>query len=352
MNHLSKLAEFVASTQPDDDVLTKTAQILVDSVGAIVGGASEPEVGALVARLTSGSSGTAAVVGTGRTTAPATAALLNGTAGTTLEMDEGNQFCKGHPGMHVIPAALAEASGGTVSGRDLLCAIALGYEAAARVGIATALRPSMHPHGTWGGIGAVVAVLRLRGASAGEMREGMNIAANLGLTTSRRTMLEGGTVRNVFAGVSNQMGLLAADLVASGYCADSDGVGHVFGKVASDSFEPSRLTEQLGTRWEVRRNYFKTHSCCRYNHATLDVLQQIRRENPDLRAADVDRVEVETYGLAVELDDPAPRNVWPRSSRFPLPWRRSWCGAQAMSAASPWTGSTTRRPVNWRAGCI
>ena len=32
---------------------------------------------------------------------------MNGTAGTWLEMDEGNQFCKGHPGMHTIPAALA-----------------------------------------------------------------------------------------------------------------------------------------------------------------------------------------------------------------------------------------------------
>jgi len=39
-------------------------------------------------------------------------------------------------------------SGRGVSGRALLSAIALGYDAAARVGIATALRASMHPHGT------------------------------------------------------------------------------------------------------------------------------------------------------------------------------------------------------------
>jgi 2-methylcitrate dehydratase PrpD len=335
MTHLSQLADFVSSAQPDDDVLAKTAQILADSVGAIVGGAAEPEVGALSAKVSTGSSGLAALIGTGKTAAPSIVALLNGTAGTTLEMDEGNQFCKGHPAMHVIPAALAEASGGTATGRELLSAIALGYEAAARVGIATSLRPSMHPHGTWGAIGAVVAVLRLRGASASEILEGMNIAANLGLTTSRRTMLEGGTVRNVFAGVSNQMGLLAADLVGSGYSGDSDGVGHVFGAVASDTFDAAKLSEQLGARWEVMHNYFKMHSCCRYNHAALDVLARLRAENPAMSAADVARVEVETYGLAVELDDPAPRNVL--AAKFSVPFAVATVLVQGSSGVASFT---------------
>ncbi len=335
MTHLSQLADFVSSAQPGEDVLVKTAQILADSVGAIVGGAAEPEVGALTAKVSTGSSGPAALIGTGNTAAPATVALLNGTAGTTLEMDEGNQFCKGHPAMHVIPAALAEASGGSATGRELLSAIALGYEAAARVGIATSLRPSMHPHGTWGAIGAVVAVLRLRGAGAEDIREGMNIAASLGLTTSRRTMLEGGTVRNVFAGVSNQMGLLAADLVGSGYSGDSDGVGHVFGAVASDSFDAAKLSEQLGSRWEVMRNYFKMHSCCRYNHATLDVLARMQAKNPALSAADIARVEVDTYGLAVELDDPAPRNVL--AAKFSVPFAVATVLVQGSSGVSSFT---------------
>jgi len=161
-------------------------------------------------------------------------------------------------------------------------------------------------------------VLRLRGADAGAIREGMNIAASLGLTTSRRTMLEGGTVRNVFAGVSNQMGLLAADLVGSGFCADHDGVGHVFGKVASESFNAEELSLDLGSRWEVMRNYFKMHSCCRYNHATLDALAQIRLQEPGLAPGDVESITVETYGLAVELDEPAPRNVL--AAKFSVPF--------------------------------
>ena len=57
------------------------------------------------------------------------AALLNGTAGTWLELDEGNLFAKGHPGIQVVPAAVALAQEFGAS-RTLLIAVALGYELA------------------------------------------------------------------------------------------------------------------------------------------------------------------------------------------------------------------------------
>ena len=45
--------------------------------------------------------------GANRRAPPLDAALLNGTAGTWLELDEGNLFAKGHPGIQVVPAAVA-----------------------------------------------------------------------------------------------------------------------------------------------------------------------------------------------------------------------------------------------------
>lgn len=317
MGYLADFTEFAAQAEPGPEVRAKAALIVADTVGAMVGGAAEPEVQALCDRLLAGAPGPCAVVGTGQTGAAAVAALLNGTAGTTLEMDEGNQFAKGHPAIHVLPALLAEAALSETSGLALLDAFCIGYEAAARVGIATRLRGSMHPHGTWGAIGAAVGVLRLRGADAATMREAMNMAASLGSTTSRRTMLEGGTVRNVFAGVSNQMGLLAADLAQVGYGGDFDGVGHVFGKVAGEAFDPARMTDALGSRWEVARNYFKMHSCCRFNHATLDALDQIRAAAP-LDVARIARIDVSSYAFAAELNDPAPRNVL--AAKFSVPF--------------------------------
>jgi 2-methylcitrate dehydratase PrpD len=212
----------------------------------------------------------------------------------------------------------AAAARADVSGADLLAAIAIGYDVGARVGIATQLRPSMHPHGTWGAICAATAVARLQNAPADQMRHAISLSASLGLSTSRRTMLEGGTVRNVFAGVSGQMGVLAGDMIASGYTGDHDGVTQVFGHVVSDRFDAAAFSDGLGERWEVSRNYFKMHSCCRYNHAALDALATLRAASAGLDHSAVESVLVETYSLAVELDDPAPKNVL--AGKFSVPF--------------------------------
>ncbi len=317
MDYLDHVAEFAANTRTMDlppEVIDRTALILADCIGAIAGGAAEPEM----QRLSAGSTGPALVIGTALRADPARAAFLNGTAGTVLEMDEGNQFCKGHPGMHTVPAALAFAGCVDISGRDLLSAIAIGYEVSARIGIATQLRPAMHPHGTWGTVAAAVAVARLAGRDAAGMRHAMNIAASFCLATSRRTMLEGGTVRNAYAGISGQMGLTTHDLLAAGFEGDHDGVGQVFGKVVSDRFDTHAMVENLGGRWEVLRNYFKMHSCCRYNHATLDALAMIVARDGAPDPAQIERIEVETYSLAVELDDATPRNTL--AAKFSVPF--------------------------------
>src|SRR5690606_13362893 len=143
--------------------------------GAIAAGAREPEIQRLTARLTgpdwSGSGGTSPVIGARRRSTAAVAALLNGIAGTALELDEGSQYARGHPGIHVVPSALAAAHRAGADGRALLTAIALGYELAARAGHAAKMRPAVHAHGTWGTMGAALAVAKLSGADAAQLVE-------------------------------------------------------------------------------------------------------------------------------------------------------------------------------------
>lgn len=317
MDPLDRLARFAAETPSDavpETVLARTRLILCDCLGAILGGMAEPEMQALAARPGLTAEGPARVLGTGRRGAATHAALLAGTAGTALEMDEGNTFARGHPGMHTVPAALA-AAGPETNGRDLLAAIAVGYEVGARVGAASPLRLSMHPHGTWGTLCAAAAVARQAAAEAAGLRTALNIAATLSLATSRRTMLEGATVRNAFTGFAAQTGLLVGEMLAAGFGACRDDVGHVFGKVVGDGFDANALTDALGERWEVSRNYFKLHACCRFNHAALDALALLP-ERPAPEA--IERIAVETYSLAVELDDPAPETAL--GARFSLPF--------------------------------
>ena len=197
--------------------------------------------------------------------------------------------------------------------------IALGYEIGSRVGIASKLRVTMHPHGTWGTIGAALAAARLEGATPDQVIETINLASSFGLSTSRRTMLEGGTVRNTYAGFSNQLGLMAWELRASGFVGETDGVGTVYGTVIADSFRPEEMVLELGERWEIARNYFKRHAACRYTHGALDALGEIVRQAGGLiDPAAVEAIEVDTYVWAAQLDSAEPRNML--AAKFSLPF--------------------------------
>lgn len=304
------------------DVSARSRLVLLDSIGVIAAGAQEPEMVRIAERLAQriGTGGQdCAVIGMHRRAPGPVAAFLNGSSGTMLELDEGNQFARGHPGIHVIPAALVAACRSGADGTRLLAAIAVGYELGARIGIAGKLRVTMHPHGTWGTVGAAIAAALLAGQTPDALARSVNVASSLGLSTSRRTMLEGGTVRNTFAGWSNQIGLTVADLVDSGFSGEADGVGTVYGSVIADGWDARAMTDELGVRWEILRNYFKVHACCRYNHAALDALADIvEQAGGHLDAGDVESIDVDTYVWAAQLAGQEPHNML--SAKFSLPF--------------------------------
>ena len=344
-DYLDQVSEFVADTGFDNlpnAAIERARRVIVDTIAAIAAGSVEPEVVALTTRMAT-QEGPSSVIGTGRCTLPATAAFLNGTSGTFLELDEGNQFSRGHPGVHALPSALAVAEDQKASGQAFLTAIVLGYEVGARIGIAAKILPTMHPHGTWGTVGSAIAVAKLMGANASQVRELINIASTLGLATSRQTMLQGGTVRNSFAGFSGQIGIMAWDMLESGFTGEADGLTTIWGKVISTEWLPEEMTNELGSRYEIARNYFKRHACCRYNHGTLDAMAMIDKQHGGLRAEEVDRVRVETYSLAAELSDRTPKNTL--AGKFSVPFAVASTLINQSSGVESFTWEKIRDPA-------
>ena len=321
-NPAKTLGKFLAETdsrQIPDAAMLAAKQIITDSIGVIIGGMAEPDIQAMVLALDADGKGNVPILGTKFKTSIEMASLIHGTAGTVLEMDEGHQFAKGHPGMHILPALISATHDNPVSSDEFLRAFILGYDVATRIGLASSLNPNMHPHGTWGGIGAAAALGVLEGLGAEDMAEVLNIASSLTLATSRKTMLEGGTVRNVYTGYANQMAHLSLTLFKSGFNGEQDGIGSVFGTVVSSHFDHDLAFDALGERFEVCRNYFKLHACCRYNHAALDGLLHLMATHPELRNLEaIASIDVESYSLAAELSDPKPRNVL--ASKFSIPF--------------------------------
>jgi 2-methylcitrate dehydratase PrpD len=260
------------------------------------------------------------VIGAGKRAAALDAALLNGTAGTWLELDEGNLFAKGHPGIQVVPAAVAFAQESQVSGADLLLAVALGYELSSRVSRASNVKLSIHPHGTYGVMGAAIAAGKLKGFNAAQMLELINCAATMGMATSRQTLLDGATVRNIFTGHSGYMGLMAARLVECGFTGEVDSVSAVFGKILSDTFDPAKVIAGLGGEWLIAQSYFKLHPTGRYAHSVIDALEDLLAKvaGGTLEVAQIERIEVRAYMLAAMLAEK--RVVSSFGARFSVPF--------------------------------
>lgn len=319
MDYLDRFSAFAAGLQFDAlpaAVREHTGWVLADTVAAIVAGSAEPELRALAEPQGFGSGAT--LIGLGRSAHPEAAALVNGTAGTFLEMDEGNRFSRGHPAIHVLPAALALCEQRGADARTFLSALVTGYEVGSRLGAASQLRSAMHPHGTWGTVAAAAACARVLGLDAAGMRETINIGASMTTATSKKTMLEGGLVRNVYAGLSNRNGLLAVQLATSGFTGERDGLASLFGQIVSERFDTEALLRDLGDDWHLLHNYFKLHSCCRYNHGTLDAIDAMAQQAPLPPPEQIAHVQVTTYNLAAELSDKAPRNTL--AAKFSVPF--------------------------------
>ena len=323
-DYLDRLARFVGETPYEaipETVLARTREILVDSIAVYATGMRAPELAKLADRqIAGGLPGRAWVIGHGRTSNPQDAAMLNGIAGAWLDFDEGNTLANGHPGVQVIPAALAVAQERGLLGRELLATIALAYEAVSRIGRATKVKLIVNPHGTFGVMGAALAVARLSGMPADQLRNLASLAASSCMATNRHTMQDGATVRNWYAGHSAFMGQMAVRLAGAGFSGPRDGVNTTFSLVLGDGFAPEVAVQGLGEHWMLPEGYLKLYPTARYAHSAIDALFDALGRAPGgtIDPETVERIDVRAYKLAAFLANKAPKDWF--GTRFSVPF--------------------------------
>lgn len=294
-------------------VIEHTKLILSDTLPVIASGMPEREMQSLVARhLLEAAPGRASVLGTRQRAGPLDAAMLNAIAGVWNELDEGHFYTNGHPGIHVIPAALAHAQEHGLSGKELLAAIVMGYEVAGRIGGAYRMRVIVQTHGTFGVNGSAVAVGRMSNLTHDEMREAINIAASTPLGGNRVTMTEGTTVRNYYPGHANFTGQMAVRLAQSGFTAPKDSPSVTFGQILADDFKPEKAATRLGDWWLITDNYIKLYPSARYVHCAIDALLAAISQAPGgaVDSGRVEHVEVHGYRMLVFCGNPKPTSMF------------------------------------------
>ncbi|HTS29536.1 MAG TPA: MmgE/PrpD family protein [Bryobacteraceae bacterium] len=335
-----RLAEALARATYADlppAAIEDTRRSILDWLGSALAGAAEPPA-RMAQRVAAslGTSGDATVFAAGRSSA-AGAAFANGVASHILELDDIHKGSTVHGAAPIIPAALAVAEREHADGKRFLLAVAVGYEAALRVG--EAVNPShyrfWHPTGTAATFGAAAAAGSLLRLSAPRMLDAFGSAGTqaAGLWEFNA---DGAMSKHLHAGKAAMNGVLSAGLAREGFTGATrilEGERGFF-RAMSAAYDLTRVTAGLGARWKISENCFKLHACCGHTHSAIDLALQFRAARGWSGAEALDQVAsigIETYGPGFEIvRNMAP--VTPYQAKFSI----AWCVASAL-----WNGAAS-----------
>jgi 2-methylcitrate dehydratase PrpD len=292
-----QLAEFVAASRLEDipePVRAHGAAALFNGFGTALGGSSDQAIERLLASLGDFSSApTATAIGKNSRYDMPTAAFINAAAINVFDFDDTHAGTIIHPTAPVAPAALALAESRNRSGSELLHAFILGVEVTCRLG--NAISPSHYDRGwhitaTCGVFGATVAAAKLLGLGAEQIVWALGSAA---AQASGLVETLGFMAKSVGVGNAARNGLLSALIAEAGV----EGPPHPiegprgFLTVTCDAPRPERVTENLGTQWEILRNMFKPYPCGVVLNPVIDACLTARTR-PEFRPERVSRIIV------------------------------------------------------------
>ncbi len=321
-----KLASFVAGLSYNalpSEVVQKAKHCLMDTLGAALAGSNTPEarIAKRMAEKLGQKKETTLFTGKGKVGA-LEGALANGIMSHALELDDGNRYAQGHPGVAVIPAVLALGEKEKVKGKDLIAPIVAGYEVFGRVG--AGCNPShfnrgFHTTGTCGTFAAAAACARLL-----KLNESKTVST-LGIAGSQAAglfafMADGTMTKTLHAGKAAQNGILSAYLAKEGFTGPAfileDKRG--FYKAFADSCTPDRVVQGLGEKYEIMTTYVKFHASCRHSHPAVDAILETLARAP-VKADEIEKVNVHTYTIAAKLIDGKQVST-PISGKMSLPY--------------------------------
>lgn len=281
-----------------DEVVARAKFLLLDYLGVAIAGSLSESSGPVYRMLyRSACLGPCIVIGTSTKTSPEFAALANGTAAHSVELDDTHQAGSIHPGVVIFSTAIALSQAHPeISSGEFMTAVVAGYDFAARVAMAaqpkTQYELGFHPTSTCGVFGAAVTAAKLLRLDQKQMLSAVGIAGSMA-AGSLEFLAEGAWTKRLHPGLAAQNGIAAAKLAAEGFrgprtiLEGRDGFFHTYSRQPM----PDVVTKQLYRGFEILRTSVKPHACCRYMQAPIDGLIALAREH-NIQPDQIERVEV------------------------------------------------------------
>jgi 2-methylcitrate dehydratase PrpD len=301
------------------EVLHHAKRAVIDWTAALYPGAVVPPATFLEKALSDEIGHGKAKLALGKPATIRAAALINGTAAHTEEVDDIFRDGIYHPGAPTISAALAVAQSLNLSGMDFLRAVVVGYEISTRIGAAMgrAHYKYWHNTGTIGCFGACAAVSEALKLNKQQFAHALATVTTFAAALQQAFRMDSMS-KPLHAGRAAEAGVTAALAAREGVIGSLDVIeGDAgFGRAMSDGPDWDKALATLGRDWHITRMTFKNHACCGHTFAAIDGVLALK-ERMMVAAEEIERIRVGTYRAGVEVAHyEAPRT--PAEGRFSL----------------------------------
>lgn len=302
---VSTIANYVAARRFDDlDKLTvlRAQQVMLDFIGTMLGG-YQTRLGKLAADYAAEMLGgdDAAIAGDSRRSSLEGAAWANAVMGKYLGMDDSHRTA-GHVAAELVPVALVIGEQLHLSGRQIITAMAVGYDVmdfVHPVVEAWQRERGLDHKGQAGTLASAVTAAAAMQLPAEKIAHALALSMDMACGTEQYVYDAGACdTKDLLAGYAARNGIYAAKLADFGFRGPPGaldgpyGYFHAFGP----GYDPSYL-DSLDNR-ALARTGFKPHAGCRHVHACVDATHELLQSGqPDLN--EITAIEVDTYHEAI-----------------------------------------------------
>ena len=247
------------------------------------------------------------------------AAALNAVFGHVMDMDDVHNASITHLAVITVPTAFALGQQLGKSGKEIIEAVAAGYEAGARIG--EAINPSSykywHTTGVVGAFAAGVTAAKLLGLDEEQM---VNCLGSAGTQAAGlwEFLASGSMSKVLHTANANLCGLRSAELAKLGFTGaptilEGD---RAFVNALAPEPDLDSLTKGFGESYRIEENSFKPYACCRHTHSANYCIEKILSAHA-LDPEEIVSITDDTYSTAVQTtNNPYPEN--PYAAKFSL----------------------------------
>jgi 2-methylcitrate dehydratase PrpD len=297
---LAAFAQKFRSEKLEGEVLHHAKRAVVDWHAALYPGAVVPPATLLEKSLAEELDRGDAKLALGRRATTRAAALINGTAAHTVEVDDIYRDGIYHPGAPTIAAAMAVAEANRKDGMSFLKAVVVGYEISTRIGAAMGRAHYRHWHntGTIGCFGAAAACSELLGLNARQFADALATVATFAAALQQAFRMDSMS-KPLHAGRAAEAGVTAALAAQTGVTGSLDCI-EGFGRAMGDGPDWEKALATLGQDFHITKMTFKNHACCGHTFAAIDGALEVKKKM-NFQVENVRSVKVGTYRAGLEV---------------------------------------------------